>query len=199
VETKEFLHQRFNPRSDQIPPARIKGLRRTDLYPMFAELGFQRGAEVGVADGRNSLAICESIPNLKMFCIDPWKVYGKNPRAQDNQDFNFNLARERLKPYNVTFYKAMSMDAVRDFEPHSLDFVYIDGHHSFDYVIQDLVEWSKIVRPGGIVCGHDYYRFRWAGVQLAVDSYTRAHQVHEFYLTDEKETSFFWARPDKDI
>jgi hypothetical protein len=88
------------------------------------------------------------------------------------------------------------MNAVRDFSYGELDFVYIDGHHGFDYVMQDLIEWSKVVRPGGIVSGHDYYRFRWAGVVPAVDAYTHAHQIHEWFITDEKETTFFWARPE---
>ena len=77
----------------------------------------------------------------------------------------------------------------------SLDFVYIDGDHSFDHAMLDLILWSRKVRPGGIVAGHDYYRFRGAGVVNAVDAYTTAHQIHEWFLDDQRETTFFWARP----
>ena len=197
--TAEFLHQRFNKRSDQISPIRLRGFNRKQLYPILAELGYTVGAEVGVAQAKNAVNICANIPGLKLFCVDPWEKYALNPRAHSNQEECHNWAIERLAPYDVELIQAMSMDAVKQFEPHSLDFVYIDGHHSFDYIMQDLIEWSKIVRPGGIVAGHDYYRFRWAGVQNAVDAYTRAHQINEFFLTDEKETTFFWARPDKEI
>ena len=77
----------------------------------------------------------------------------------------------------------------------SLDFVYIDGNHHFDFVMQDIIEWSKKVRAGGVVSGHDYYRFRNAGVVDAVNTYTHAHQIWEWFITDEpKEKSFFWAK-----
>jgi len=60
--------------------------------------------------------------------------------------------------------------------------------------MQDLIEWGKRVRQDGIISGHDYYRFRWAGVVDAVDAYTRAHQVNEWFIDDMRETSFFWVK-----
>jgi predicted O-methyltransferase YrrM len=164
------------------------------MAKLFWELGFKVGAEIGVADGQNSLTLCKSIPDLALLCVDPWEMYKGNPRAHDNQDEMFRIAQERLAPYDVSFMKAMSMDAVREIADESLDFVYIDGNHCFDYVMQDLIEWAKKVRPGGIVSGHDYYRFRWAGVVDAVDAYVKAHQIIEWFVTDEKETTFFWAK-----
>lgn len=201
MSTTEFLHKRFNRRWSQIPPVRIRKFTRADMALMFAELGFKRGAEVGVADGQNSLTLCQSIPDLELYCVDPWIVYGQNKFAHDNQDRMLEVAHERLDTFGAHFMQAMSMDAVREFEDGSLDFVYIDGNHAFDFVMQDLIEWSKKVRPGGIVSGHDYYRFRNAGVVDAVDAYVKAHQPDvaprqfEWFLTDEpKEKSFFWAK-----
>jgi len=195
MKTAEILHERFNRRSDQIPPARIKGFNRVKLAQLFAELGFQEGAEIGVADGRNSLTLCENIPGLHLHCVDPWLKYPENPRAHNNQAECLELAQQRLAPYRAELIQAMSMEAVSHFRPGQLDFVYIDGHHGFDYVMMDLIEWSKIVRPGGIVAGHDYYRFRWAGVVDAVDAYTKAHQINEWFIDDDRrEPSFFWAK-----
>ncbi len=48
------------------------------------------------------------------------------------------------------------MDALEDFEDNSLDFVYIDGDHNFKHISEDIYEWTKKVRSGGIVSGHDY-------------------------------------------
>ncbi len=76
----------------------------------------------------------------------------------------------------------------------SLDFVYIDADHRFDYVMEDLIAWGRKVRKGGIISGHDYYRFRNAGVVPAVDVYTHCHYVGEWFITDEKEASFFWVK-----
>ena len=109
-------------------------------------------------------------------------------------DGNYELASARLADYNATLVKAFSMDAVRDVLPESLDFVYIDGNHSFDWVMQDIIEWSKRVRPGGIVSGHDYYHFGWAGIVEAVDVYIKAHTITEWFVTVEREPSWFWVK-----
>lgn len=195
MNTKDFLHGRFNKRYGQIPPVRVRNFTRVDLAKLFAELGFTKGAEVGVADGQYSLILCQNIPNLALSCIDPWIVYEGNKFAHDNQERMLEIAHERLDPYGATFIREMSMDAVREFKEGSLDFVYIDGNHHFDYVMSDIIWWSKVVRPGGIVAGHDYYRFRNAGVVDAVDTFVKAHQIREFFVTDEKkEISFFWAK-----
>ena len=195
--TAESLHVRFNPAYDQIPPVRIKGFDRVKFAKLLAELGLNKGAEVGVAQGLNSLTLCQNIPEIDLLGIDPWAVYHGNPRAhpKDEQARCHALAQERLAPYRVRLVQAFSMDAARDVKDKSLDFVYIDGNHCFDYVMEDLIVWSRKVRSGGIVAGHDYYRFKWSGVVDAVDAYTRAHQINEWFIDDQRETSFFWANP----
>ncbi len=77
------------------------------------------------------------------------------------------------------------MDALADFEDESLDFVYIDGNHAAPWVDDDIREWSKKVRKGGVVSGHDYARVRgnehedssrWAVIQ-ALNKYVPEHGV----------------------
>ena len=48
------------------------------------------------------------------------------------------------------------MDVVKQFKDGSLDFVYIDANHEFRSVIDDISEWGKKVKVGGIVSGHDF-------------------------------------------
>ncbi len=197
METREILHQKFNPRYDQISPIRVKGFTRKDLAKLFAELGFTCGAEIGVAEGNYSLILCQTIPNLELYCVDLWDTYYRGTtKLKDKamQDFALEQAHEKLDKYNTKLIRAASMDAVREFKDNSLDFVYIDGDHSFDFVMQDIIEWSKKVKHGGIVSGHDAYRFRGAGVVDAVSVYTHVHQIHEYFLCDEREISFFWAK-----
>jgi hypothetical protein len=104
--------------------------------------------------------------------------------------------RENTKDYvdKLCVYVDYSQTRLRQMTD-ELDFVYIDGNHCFDFVMQDLIEWNKKVRKGGVISGHDYYRFKGAGVVNAVDAYTVAHQIHEWFLDDQRETSFFWAKP----
>jgi len=48
------------------------------------------------------------------------------------------------------------MEAVKEFEPRSLDFAYIDGDHRFPYVAQDIYYWFWKIKKGGVLAGHDY-------------------------------------------
>lgn len=150
-----------------------------DLLKYFAELKFTKGAEIGVAEGYFSEAMFKAIPNLHLYCVDSWQVYKGNRwgGSQERNDHHIKATFERLKSCNSTILKDFSMDAIRHIADESLDFVYIDACHAFDYVMQDLIEWSKKVRKGGIVAGDDYYSFKGAGVVEAVDAYCKAHGI----------------------
>lgn len=159
------------------------------------------GAEIGVADGRFSEHICQVIPNLKLYCVDPWDTYSGNTRGggKDQQHGNFELAKERLKDFDVTYLRNKSTEAVFHVEDESLDFVYIDGNHDFDYVMEDLIGWSRKVKPGGLIAGHDYYHFTNSGVIEAVDAFTLGHGIKHWFLTEEREPSFYWIKPAKEF
>lgn len=161
-----------------------------DLIKYFNELGFKKGAEIGVAGGVFSEAMCQAMPGLKLYCIDIWHPYKGNrwSGSRERNENHFKSATERLSKYNAEIMRMMSMDAIKWFKNDSLDFVFIDANHAFDYVMQDLIEWSKRVRIGGIVSGDDYYPFKknhqnYGGVIEAVDVYTKVHGI-KFNLTD---------------
>jgi hypothetical protein len=121
-----------------------------------------------------------------MIGVDPWeRLGGAEERVADH----------KLRGRAWTKMKMRSETAAPQIEDGSLDFVYIDGDHCFDAAMLDLILWSRKVRKGGLVGGHDYYRFRNAGVVPAVDNYTREHNIHEWFITDERLPSFFWMNP----
>ncbi len=152
---------------------------RTELAKYFAELGFKRGAEIGVLCGIFSKRMLEIIPNLNLLCIDSW-LGRKGGRV-------FPEAVKLLKLYpRANIIRASSMDAAKDVPNGSLDFVFIDADHSYQAVKDDIREWSKKVRKGGIVSGHDYYVFPNSGnrgVIDAVDEYVKDHG-YKLELTD---------------
>lgn len=170
----------------------LKDPTRSHLVEVFAELGYTRGAEIGVASGEFSLEMCQKIPGLHLICVDPWETYDRV--KQDRVDWRYKLAQERLSKYSTEFKKMISMKAVEEIPDESLDFVYLDGLHDFDNVVMDIIEWSRKVRKGGIVSGHDYYEFFGAGVIAAVRVYTQAHNIQQWYVTKEKEASWFFMK-----
>lgn len=165
---------------------------RETLYELWGELGFKVGAEIGVRMGTNALAIFNRVPGVKLYCIDPWGAY---LRVTDKvQETYYQRCVRKLQGQNAVLIKKTSMDAVKDFEDNSLDFVYIDGRHDFDYVLADIIHWVPKVRNGGILSGHDYYNFFDGGVVQAVNAYTKAHGIGRWYITREKEHTWFWAK-----
>jgi hypothetical protein len=93
-----------------------------------------------------------------------------------------------LKGQNVKWIEKASLDAAREIKDNSLDFVYIDGEHSYVYVMLDIIVWNRKVKPGGIVSGHDYHfvktnKFK---VEDAVNDYIRSQKIKPLYITDEK-------------
>ena len=200
IDTSEWLRERL-----KLDKYRLRGpmpielsINRNDLAKIFNELGFKKGVEIGVAEGHFSEVLCRSIPDLELLSIDPWEKYSDNPRAHsvDHQEFSYNETARRLTPYpKAKMIKAMSMDAVRDVPNDSLDFCYLDGHHGFDYVMEDLIEWGKRVRSGGIIAGDDYYHFEWAGVVDAVQAYTKHHKISpRFLIQAPRSVDFFWVK-----
>ena len=177
---------RWYRKSQQVSPVRIIRLKRAELVKGFGEWGLLKGAEIGVARGTFTRHLFDHVPRLHMIGVDPWERMGGEEEP---------IADHKLRGRNWVKMKERSLNAHFLIDDASLDFVYIDGAHDFDSVMLDLILWSRKVRPGGLVAGHDYYRFRGAGVVPAVDCYTREHNIHEWFMTDERLPTFFWVKP----
>lgn len=171
---------------------RMEGWLRKDLYKHFAKLGFKRGCEVGVFRGRNAREMFRQIPGLKLIGVEanadqPSSTRHKTvPRYERNRRSMLSRTRGR----DFTLIEKFSDIAVQEIPYNSLDFVYIDGDHSYDYVMTDIILYARRVKPGGIISGHDYaspgeYRHKYdINVREAVDDYVRIHKIDTLYLTD---------------
>lgn len=178
-------------------PAMIPDCNRDDLPQFFVDRGFQVGAEIGVYKGEFTEKLCQT--GLKIYGIDPWMAYygydDKKVEFQKRQDFLYEHTQRTLKPYpNCTLVRKTSMDALKDFPDGSLDFVYIDGNHNFKYIAEDLCEWTKKVKKGGVVSGHDYSPRGLSmrdqdtiHVKYVVDAYTLAYEIKNWYVLGRDE------------
>lgn len=159
---------------------------RNDLAIHFNELGFKTGAEIGVLGGTYSEILCKANPTLKLYCVDSWGI-GEG-RLHDYHLRKYEVAKIKLALYNTILMRKLSMDAVKEFKDESLDFVYIDANHSFDFVINDINEWGKKVKNGGIISGHDYA----LGVKKAVDTYAETYGFNLQLTTKNKGGISWW-------
>lgn len=103
----------------------------------------------------------------------------------------YEEATFRLSPYDCTLIRKSSMDSLADFKDESLDFVYIDSNHQFRYIAEDLYEWSKKVKKGGIISGHDYHAVnhpKWnaCDVPQVLHAYIDCFRIKTWYVLGSK-------------
>jgi len=132
-------------------------------------------AEVGVLAGTTTLRMAKATSG-SIWAVDHWKgvpgdpvqsaIY-KDPSASER------LFRRRLKPWidsgRVTVVKMGSARAaahLMEVVGPEFDLIFIDADHSYKAVKRDVIHWRKLVKHGGILCGHD---IGWPGVRKAVD------------------------------
>jgi len=202
--------------SNRFGKIEIPNTKRRELPDFFVEMGYKKGVEVGTYRGDFTRHFASK--ELEIYTVDPWMSYSEygHPRvhSQERQDKIYARAKRCLAPYpNAHIIKKTSMEAVKDFENESLDFVYIDGHHGFKWVTEDIYEWSKKVKIGGIVSGHDYGLRRAESlpnrpmtmqVKIVIDAYTLAFDIKKWYVLGRAERregemredyrSWFWFR-----
>jgi predicted O-methyltransferase YrrM len=164
-------------------------MTRADLALHFAELGFTRGAEIGVESGKFAEVLCQSIPGLVLLAVDAWESR-KGYRERVSRDFWTRAeatARKRLKPYNALVVKGQSVDVARGIPDGSLDFCYVDADQAEAAVLSDLMAWTPKVRKGGVVSGHDW---NLPGVQSAVAGFHSG----ALRVTDDSSPSWWFTR-----
>jgi glycosyltransferase involved in cell wall biosynthesis len=185
---------------------KITGMTRAGLYRLFAELGYKTGCEVGVQRGRNAWIMFQNIPGLNLFLVEPYKDHPSNYRKWGEKiHAKFKKqAHERFNGYNVRWLEGFSEEVSGQVPDNSLDFAYIDGEHTYDFVMIDLILWSRKVKPGGIVSGHDYeyWKPNQPKVARAINDYADAYGINPIFMTDKKVnenpgdkfTSWFWIK-----
>lgn len=199
MDVLNHIKKRFNLPDKIKSPYEIEGLTRESLYDVFAELNYKVGAEIGVYRGANANEICNRIPFVYLWGVDFYQGYSRK-RTDRTQRHFLRVAKRTLKEHiemgRFRFLRKDSVKAASIFEDGYFDFVYIDANHNFDFVMRDIIEWSRKVRKGGIVSGHDYFRNeKLKGVCVAVDAYVKAHRIKPWFVTSEgRKRSFFWVK-----
>jgi predicted O-methyltransferase YrrM len=142
------------------------------------------GAEIGVFRGAFSRVLFAQARPRRLFLVDPWENSARPEHAQSwyaadsaNDMAGIHAAVVRsfaAEPYagRVEVVRSSSAAWLGGQPDASLDFVYIDGDHSYDAVREDIALSVAKVRPGGTIALDDYGSAQWWG-----DGVVRA--VHE--------------------
>lgn len=166
----------------------------------MAELFEGVGAEIGVADGNYAAIILSNPSVVKLFGVDLYKPHEGYRDYTRGTTFNnmYKHSKEKLSHFGKRhkFIYQLSMDAVKTIADNSLDFVYIDANHDYKHVMEDITEWSKKVRSGGIIAGDDYDRrndhdMRYDVIN-AVNDYVTANHIIDLMIYTEGDTPNNW-------
>jgi hypothetical protein len=115
------------------------------------------GVEIGVYEAVNALSILRELPVKHLYLIDPYT----------DTSFCLFIAKQRISQYpQASLLRATSREAINEIKLLSLDFVYVDGDHTYGTVKDDIEQYFSITKENGIVGGHDY-----KDVKLAVDEF----------------------------
>jgi predicted O-methyltransferase YrrM/2-polyprenyl-3-methyl-5-hydroxy-6-metoxy-1,4-benzoquinol methylase len=121
----------------------------------FVEIGSWKGKSAAFM----AVEIANSGKNIRFDCVDPWPDQPENPQEYFEtfpdlyKTFLDNVApvRDYINPI-----RKLSDEAVALYEDNSLDFVFIDGNHDYEFVKKDILNYLPKVKPGGILAGHDW-------------------------------------------
>jgi predicted O-methyltransferase YrrM len=121
------------------------GIQATGLQMLIDDLpGGLVVLEIGCYAGESARMFLNSGKVVRFFAVDTWQNTG-----EAEPYLNELLADDRLVKCKGTinqFIETLPM----------IDFVYIDGDHSYAAVKNDITQVLKILKPGGIIAGHDY-------------------------------------------
>jgi hypothetical protein len=162
-------------------------------------------AEVGVYRGDFSQFIIDTCSPAKYYLIDNWRfeIQEHNPFADDTENFSNFRGRVHWKHYGnepnahqeenyrhvlqrfasvpaVEVIRAESAKGMGSLPNASLDVIYIDANHQYEYVLRDMMHARDKLKPGGIMFMDDFYEGPGGaeqneGVMGAVNTFVKRH------------------------
>jgi len=130
------------------------------------------GAEIGVLYGDNSIDILKKLDIEKIYLIDK----------------NLKVSKKNLQEYGdkIIWLQGFSEKMAEKIPDKSLDFAYVDGGHKEPQVLKDLHAYYPKIKPGGLICGHDYMKEKKLGVYQAVNEFFKDKEIFSGICLDSK-------------
>jgi hypothetical protein len=123
-------------------------------------------AEIGVWKGEFSSRILELTSPSMLHLIDPWefqsdfsdRMYGGTvAKNQEDMDSIYSSVKRKFNSFdNVILNRGKSEKILQQFPDQYFDWVYIDGNHFYEFVLNDLRLSLSKVKPTGFISGDDY-------------------------------------------
>jgi hypothetical protein len=139
------------------------------------QFGWKSGVELGVFDGTTLFYLLDHCPDLSMVGVDLWGTTIRHPTApvaaEKCKCEYCNATRDKRRSVPAEGVEASVMKRAL-LEPRAtiikgntaesaglvvgeVDFVFVDAGHDTNSVILDIQAWSRKIKPGGRLIGHD--------------------------------------------
>lgn len=126
-----------------------------------------RLVEVGTYHGCSfSYLVIEAINSGKKF-----DIVGIDACPWPGVEETFYKNMEPLNGHYRTLFGGDSFDRAKDFEDESIDFIFIDANHTYEYVSKDIACFLPKMKPGGIMAGHDFNGAHPGVVQAVIEAF----------------------------
>lgn len=160
---------------------------RYDLPRLLKGKDFKVGVELGVCEGYFSLYLLKHSTLNVLYSVDNWKNSWQNGKKEAYTSLGHFGGRSKI-------LEMKTVEAALYFIKNKIipDFVYIDANHRYSSVKQDMGDWWPLIRPGGIMAGHDYIDGE--GVVPAVDEFVAENKL-ELNLTADHMKSWWVTKP----
>ncbi|QJR81841.1 class I SAM-dependent methyltransferase [Alteromonas pelagimontana] len=150
------------------------------------------GAEIGVDKGEFSQMILSVVRPEKLHLIDIWGTERYNSELWRLVNEGF---ADQITSGQVEIHRKLSIEAADDFPDNYFNWVYIDTDHSYETTYKELQLYSKKVKAGGLIMGHDYCMGNWIknykyGVTEAVYRFCVEQDYEIVFLSMEITQSF---------
>jgi predicted O-methyltransferase YrrM len=150
-----FIFDRFG---GLIRPAQIRS-EITDLAAIVKDLKPKTVMEIGTANG-GSLFLFSRLadPNATIVSVDlPGGRFGGGYPAWKIKLYQaFHLSGQKMDLLRVDSHSSETLEKVKNiFHGVPVDFLFIDGDHTYQGVKKDFELYSPLVRKGGVIAFHD--------------------------------------------
>jgi len=165
------------------------------LYDLLKDRTDIVGVEIGCKACVNATFLLETLHTLSLTGVDPYAEYldwdGKIYHSDEQFLEKYALPLEERFGSRFTLCRHTSDDAVSLFEDESLDFVFVDGLHTYEQTLKDCINYYPKVKKGGIMCGHDYEVI--SGVTNAIREFSNLHNKDIKYLKSST-IAWYWIK-----
>ena len=119
--------------------------------------------ELGVHNGFSYFSFCQTVHDYKLetkcFGIDHWQG-DLHASLYDEKVYEEVLDQNNKYKYFSELIKKDFNSALVDFKDHSIDFLHIDGYHTYDAVKNDFTNWLSKCSKDALILFHDVNEFK---------------------------------------